>query len=1264
MSFSDDGWGLDENVEVSTAPYVEKPASPAQIPVLSRAPLTLNRESNGARGFAVSDDRWGLNEHVEVCTAPYVEKPASPAQIPVLSRAPLTLNRESNGDLGFAVQKSEFVSQPQNGQSSGKVSRITNLPTQVDEKPVRQILPPRSERGTSNSTSRKDVGMEPSVTKYPSLKTSSTGGQPASFGGQLPDNKLTFAKQSSSRFDGQNTRSAMKPTDFGEDAFGKQDDRNSSSRFDINESNSSLTSLEFGEFPHKSISRKVSEAQKPLVLGREGMHSRNSLRYDRYDIDTPKNMVSSGSEKSYGAGFGSSKPSGFGGTQTTPGGFGSMTKEPGFGGDRGVTQSNGFGGSQESSNGFGSRTNETRKYSGFVTEKLYSRFDKVQNSFDEISSRGKESLKHPLAEDEKPSSEFGESQESSKSFGSMSNESFKPSEFGDEEPPSEVARVKGASEFDGAQESYRALGSVSKESIKPSGFGGDEPPTEVAAVKEAIEFDGAKELSRPLGSVSNESIKPSGFGGDEPPTKVSEVKEASVFGGSQTPSNALGSISNESIKPSGFGGDEPSTEVVRVKEVSVFGRYQAPSNALASRSNESLKSSGFGGDEPDGFSATVKNRPVFGSGVAGESKGFGFSGNSGFGASAGFGATSNSGFGSPFGGNKFGSGDNGFSKNEFGDGVGRFGDNQERKSGCFNCGKDGHRKDQCSEPPKVSTCRNCGEEGHFSRECEKPKVPNGPCRNCGIEGHYSRDCTEPRVPNGPCRNCGQPGHFAKDCENERVHVEPVGACRRCGEEGHWSSDCPTRARDLQGNILVPYEVQFVPETELFEDAVDNDSRICFDQKVYASTGSYNIPDYATFDEFKLLPPKLNKNLKRMKINRPTPIQKASFFPILSGTDVVACAHTGSGKTLAFLIPFATQLLEDVTSYDGVRDDKPSPGLLIVAPTRELACQTFDTARQLTYETGLKCGIAYGGYARNANIQHLRSFEQLNILVATMGRLQDFLESGDVSLEKLRYIVLDEADRMVDANDFGLEVSKIIGPPAERVAQTVLFSASFSENLQRDNLPDFVRKGYTMLQVDKFGTANEKIDQQFLSVSRSEKRSELCKLIGLDENTYTILPEARIQHEKTLIFVNTVKFSDSLACFLCNAGVQSIPMHSHQNQEQRDRTLNDFRRGKWMCMVASNVCARGLNISGLDHVINYDMPDKSGFDEYVNRIGRTARAGFTGFATSFVDLQADREIISSLVDVLAEAGKEVPEWLADIKENEEAFNDEEDPDEKW
>ncbi|KAF1770377.1 hypothetical protein GCK72_002195 [Caenorhabditis remanei] len=855
--------------------------------------------------------------------------------------------------------------------------------------------------------------------------------------------------------------------------------------------------------------------------------------------------------------------------------------------------------------------------------------------------------------------------------------SIKPSGFGSGNPTS-FGSIK-PSGFGGSESTKKATGKIENESQdKSTGFGNSDDSkherTDTSAKKTTFGFG---EVRRSFGQAKAQEPEVSEV---EPNT---ETKRSFGFGkptdfdsGSNQSKLSFGSTSQ---KPTSFGtqsfgfgksadqGFKTSGATSSLSKQSAFDIGKENTGNVGEFKTESINN-GFGLQANNDFGKTT--RPDFGTKPSisfGGNKselsntGFGVSGNTGFGGKSrsGFGETSNNGFGEKSN-NGFGTSSE-FTKASFGslgqlEKDGGFGDNTNSKGGGW--GNESRHED--AERPRG--CHNCGEEGHFSRDCDKPKQPRFPCRNCNVVGHFAKDCPEPRVPYGPCRNCQEEGHFSKDCTKERVRTEPTEPCRRCNEEGHWSSECPSRPRDLQGNILVSYDVVFTPEDEMFEDAVNNDDKINFDQKVFASMGEIDVPDMASFDAFKVLPQDVHDNLKRMKMNRPTPIQRASFFPILHGFDVVACAHTGSGKTLAFLIPLVINLLEDRSHHHDVTDEKPSPRLLVVAPTRELASQTFNTARQLTYQTGLKCGIAYGGYSRSANLQLLRSFDQLGILVATMGRLNDFLESDEISLSKMKFVVLDEADRMVDSADFGEEVSKIIGSPETRTQQTILFSASFSENLQAEDLPKFVKEGYTMLQVDKFGTANEKIDQRILPVPRTEKRSELYKLLGFDENTMSVLPDAPIEKEKTLIFVNSVKFCDTLASNIANCGVPCTSMHSHQNQEQRDRTLDDFRRGKYKCMVASNVCARGLNIAGLDHVINYDMPDKKGFDEYVNRIGRTARAGFTGVSTAFIDEESDREIIPSLINVMTEANKKVPEWLVNI--NEGAGNADEGQDEQW
>lgn len=1186
MSFSDDGWGLDEKeVNVADDRAKTKPvdsrinAEAIQEVTITEIRMNMNDERKHAIGspVVVEPAEVIIDIPLPKASAPKVFESAPTNNVralPVQQEPVKTTNNisdnQSDDGWGDSPMKKETARVPvvsKEAASRLPPSRIqitqNTAPPPVDDTfdidsprelspvppPEKNILPPQVKSTTSSRkeadfvkpASAKSFGLQKTtlpekkdaISQVPFIKTSLGDFEslPKSFGTQKTD------PGSMKNFEAATVR--LKSSDFEESA--------------------TVTRVFGGSFGPPKISAGFG-ANTPKIPNELSVHSTG------FGSNTSKVMSEPSIKPSgFGGSFGGSKPTGFGG---------SKVDEP----------------------------NQVPAIVGNVPVQKQSSFGSAENGND-LSGYVKN--------------------EQTKQFGSSTTN--KPTSFGGEE-------VKSFNNF-GRSETDKSTGFGGNFGRNTATGFGDAPTTDKRSG-----FGGVPSTKQPTAGTFN-SNRSAGFGGPgavpEATTRDSTVKPTS-FGTSD--STFGGPVSSQ--KSSGFGGaTDSSTTPFGAKETMSFGSKTSTSTTFGGMKTES-KSSGFG----EGASA-------------------GFGSSSGFGSSKkDFGNTESSGFG---GSGQFGKVDAGFGesdKSNFGGFGGGHGNGENQSNGCRNCGEEGHFARDCEKPREPRPCRNCNEIGHFSKDCDKPKVPYGPCRNCGEEGHFSRDCDKPKVPYGPCRNCGEEGHFAKECTKERVRQEPTEPCRRCNEEGHWAYECPTRPRDLQGNILVPYDVVFTPETDMFMEAVNNDHRIDFDQKVVASMGDVDIPDMASFDGFKVLPLDVHENLKRMKMTRPTPIQRAAFFPILHGHDVVACAHTGSGKTLAFLIPLMINLLEDRSNHHKETDEKPSPRLLVVAPTRELANQTFNTARQLAYETGLNCGLAYGGYSRSANLQHLRGFDQLGILVATMGRLQDFVESGDVSLAKMKFIVLDEADRMVDFSDFGEDVIKILGPPEKRNQQTILFSASFSENLQSEDLPKIVKEGYTMLQVDKFGTANEKIDQHFLPVPRSEKRTELYKLLGFDENTMSVLPDARIEKEKTLIFVNSVKFCDTLASNISNCGVSCIPMHSHQNQEQRDRTLDDFRHGKYRCMVASNVCARGLNIAGLDHVINYDMPDRNGFDEYVNRIGRTARAGFTGVSTAFIDEEADREIIPSLVKVLTEAKKEIPDWLNNISAQAEEVNEEEN--EEW
>ncbi|CAI2303470.1 unnamed protein product [Caenorhabditis sp. 36 PRJEB53466] len=1207
MSFSDDGWGLDADVKVAVTPpkIIEKMPQPKTEPIRVVAPVkpthkTFGQPGGGPQSFANA----GAPKFTALSRQPALPMATETAEITIDADKTNVNTTDAGSDDGWGaspVKKLQvrvpIPAKPRDLKlpppSKGAVFYKTTGPPKVADDIIDlDITIDLSPTPPVEKATRQEPLLPPQVTK---------SGASSRKGGDFEKSLKTAG------FGGDRGSKAIPLKDIEE--FGGNDAANKQPSFARQPSENKMKTESFSMENGKSCARFGGQTAETDKLSDDFPKTTKPLGFGGDSQPTP----------SFGGRDLAPKPSGFGGSfggkstdlQKQSSGFGSRDslKTAGFGGSFGGKTSE----SQKSSVGFGN--NDAPKSSGFGGQNV-----------DLSAATG------VIAQRENPNKTSG--------FGGGFS-SVTDSGFGG----------------NNAEKPISGLGGNFGSPSKPSGFGGrasdaQKPPLGGFGGTSATAFGGSEQSKSGFGGQASSgnfggqgqqiSEKPnSAFWGPPSGGYGGQNSEQTGFGGSGTTSGVRGELGGQ---PSNKGGSSISSGFGGKPSAAFGGQiFDKPKSGFGGTG----ASSGFGGEGFGGQSSNRFGNSGIGGGFGGPSSGaFGETegkDSSGFGKSTGAGFTTRKReFGEPPRSAGFGFGDdNGFgSASAFGENNERLGG--ERKSGCYNCGEEGHRRDECTKPQKPRECRNCGKEGHISRECQEPKAPHG-----------------------PCRNCGQDGHFAKDCTNERVRMEPTEPCRRCGEEGHWSYECPTRPRDLAGNILVPYEVKFIPEEEIFNDAVNNDDRINFDQKVFASMGEYAMPDLAAFDGFKLLDQRFNDNLKRMKMNRPTPIQKASFFPILNGSDVVACAHTGSGKTLAFLIPMVVKLMEDYENSEGAIDEHPSPILLIVAPTRELASQTFNTARQLTYQTGLKCGLAYGGYSRNANLQHLRGLDQLHIMVATIGRLQDFLESGDITLAKLKYVVLDEADRMVDSNDFGQEVAKIIGLPEARTIQTILFSASFSENLQREDLPKFVKEGYTMLQVDKFGTANEKIDQQILPVPRSEKRTELCKLLGLDENTYDLLPDARIRKEKTLIFVNSVKFCDSLGSFLASAGINTISMHSHQNQEQRDQTLNDFRRGKHECMVASNVCARGLNIAGLDHVINYDMPDKNGFDEYVNRIGRTARAGYTGSATAFVDEETDSEIIPGLVAVLTEAKKEVPEWLININHpRDTGYENGQDAEEEW
>ncbi|KAK4500094.1 hypothetical protein PRZ48_008280 [Zasmidium cellare] len=369
---------------------------------------------------------------------------------------------------------------------------------------------------------------------------------------------------------------------------------------------------------------------------------------------------------------------------------------------------------------------------------------------------------------------------------------------------------------------------------------------------------------------------------------------------------------------------------------------------------------------------------------------------------------------------------------------------------------------------------------------------------------------------------------------------------------------------------------------------------------------------------------------------PTPVQKYSIPIVMGGRDLMACAQTGSGKTGGFLFPILSQAYQNgpsgnVPQQSGfARQRKAYPTSLILAPTRELVSQIYDEARKFAYRSWVRPCVVYGG----ADIgSQLRQIERgCDLLVATPGRLVDLIERGRISLANIKYLVLDEADRMLDMG-FEPQIRRIVEgedmPPTEG-RQTLMFSATFPRDIQM-LARDFLRE-YIFLSVGRVGSTSENITQKVEYVEDIDKRSVLLDILHTHGAGLT------------LIFVETKRMADSLSDYLINQGFPATSIHGDRTQRERERALEMFRTGRAPILVATAVAARGLDIPNVKHVVNYDLP--TDIDDYVHRIGRTGRAGNTGISTAFFN-RGNRGVVRDLIDLLKEANQEVPGFLETI-----------------
>lgn len=342
-----------------------------------------------------------------------------------------------------------------------------------------------------------------------------------------------------------------------------------------------------------------------------------------------------------------------------------------------------------------------------------------------------------------------------------------------------------------------------------------------------------------------------------------------------------------------------------------------------------------------------------------------------------------------------------------------------------------------------------------------------------------------------------------------------------------------------------------------------------------------------FEEFSV-DPRCLKILKQQDIHQPTPVQEQTIPIALEGRDVVASAQTGTGKTLAFALPALTCL---------VRQSGVNRCMLVLAPTRELARQVYSVMLPLAKILGLRSVCVHGGVGFQDQIIALR--KNCNIIVATPGRLLDHIGRKNAHLRHVSILVIDEADRMLDMG-FIPDVREILSHlPKER--QTMMFSATFPPEIIR--LAADMQREPVRIQIGAVSAPAESVQQGVYTVAQPAKVGLLIK----------ILREKEVR--SALVFLRTRHRTDYVAKALHKAGFKVQAIHGDRSQGQRQQALEGFRTGRYNVLVATDIAARGLDIEGVSHVINFDIPKTS--DEYVHRIGRTGRASATGAAITFV-----------------------------------------------
>jgi ATP-dependent RNA helicase RhlE len=368
---------------------------------------------------------------------------------------------------------------------------------------------------------------------------------------------------------------------------------------------------------------------------------------------------------------------------------------------------------------------------------------------------------------------------------------------------------------------------------------------------------------------------------------------------------------------------------------------------------------------------------------------------------------------------------------------------------------------------------------------------------------------------------------------------------------------------------------------------------------------HQVNDCASMLKFNelALHPTILKNLEEKGYETPTPIQAQSIPSLLEGKDLLGIAQTGTGKTAAFSLPIINYLAQNPK-----RARPGEPRVLILAPTRELASQINDNISFYSRNLKLKTAVIFGGVGQANQVAALRS--GLDILVATPGRLLDLMNQGFAKLSEVEVFVLDEADRMLDMG-FIHDIKKVIAKLPEK-RQTLLFSATMPDEIA--GLAAKLLKSPKRVEVTPPSSTVDRIEQVVVMCRKADKYQLLRKII------------AKENIELVLVFTRTKHGANKIVEYLEKYKIPSAAIHGNKSQSARETALANFKSGKIKVLIATNIAARGIDVQGVSHVINFDLPVEA--ESYVHRIGRTARAGKEGDAISFCD-ETERDALARI-----------------------------------